>query len=515
MPEDPYRLLADNAIHYAIFTADTDGVIQTWSPGAERVFGYTESEVQGQQCDMLFVPEDREAGVPELERSLALHAGRAENERWHLRKDGSRFWGAGEMIPLRTPDQRHVGFGKITRDFTRRRELETAHLEAQRMEGVGLFAGGLAHLFNNLLTASLGNLDLLLGLPELRSNGEARELAASALQAGRRMAELTHQILTFAGKARRRRQPVDLSREVHEAVNKLGPEIPRNIALVVAIPESCPPVAGDATLLRQLLTSLVVNAAEAMSEQDVRGTIAVTGEECLLTTDHLRQAHSGFSLLPGRYVRLTVADTGPGLSPESQARMFDPFYSTKFQGRGLGLAAALGIVRMHGGAITARSAPAAGATFEVLLPVDGEAESRPSEGARMALVVDDEELVRSLTSRILEAEGFTVVQGENGEQAVRIAERLGSRIELVLLDLAMPEQDGAATLPALRTLLPRAPIIVMTELVASEPGDRLGHPGATTLQKPFTYTQLTEAIETALAAQAGGSSATAGPPRGS
>jgi CheY-like chemotaxis protein len=382
------------------------------------------------------------------------------------------------------------------------------------MEGIGLFAGGLAHLFNNLLTASLGNLDLLLQLPELRSNREARELVASAVQAGRRMAELTHQTLTFAGKARRRLQPIDLPREVHKALEKVGPEIPPNIALVVAIPESCPPVAGDATLLRQLMTSLVVNAAEAMSEQDVHGTIAVTGEECRLTTDHLRQAYSGFDLLPGRYVRLTVTDTGPGLSPETQARMFDPFYSTKFQGRGLGLAAALGIVRMHGGAITARSAPAAGTTFEVLLPVDGEAESRPNERTRMALVVDDEELVRSLTSRILEAEGFTVVQGESGEQAVHIAERLGSRIELVLLGLAMPDHDGAMTLPILRTLLARAPIIVMTELAASEPKGGLAHPGLTSLQKPFTYAQLIAAIETALAVQAGGSSATAGPPSG-
>jgi CheY-like chemotaxis protein len=323
-----------------------------------------------------------------------------------------------------------------------------------------------------------------------------------------------HQILTFAGKARRRLQPIDLSREVHKALETVGPEIPRNIALVVAIPESCPRVAGDATLLHQLMTSLVMNAVEAMSQREVRATITVTGEECRLATDQLRHAYAGFDLLPGRYVRLTVTDTGPDLSPEAQARLFHTFYSTKFQGRGLGLAA-LGIVRMHGGAITARSAPVAGTTFEVLLPVDGEAESRPNEGARMALVVDDEELVRSLTSRILEAEGFTVVQGENGEQAVHIAERLGSRIELVLLDLAMPEHDGSATLPVLRTLLARAPIIVMTELGASEPKGRLDPPGLTSLQKPFTYAQLTAAIETALAVQAGRSSATAGPPSGS
>jgi PAS domain S-box-containing protein len=515
MPQDPYRLVVASALDYAVFTTDTEGLIQTWSPGAERIFGYTENEIQGQSSDMLFVLEDRDAGVPDLERSLALRAGRAEDERWHLRNDGTRFWGAGEMVPIRASEHLHLGFGKILRDFTRRRELETAHLEAQRMEGIGLFAGGLAHLFNNLLTVSLGNLDLLLRLPELRSNGEAQELVASAVQAGRRMAELTQQTLTFAGKARRRLQPLDLSREANEVLETVRSEISSNIAIIVAIPESCPLVAGDATLLHQLIATLVVNAVEAMSQREVGGTITVAGQECHLATHQLRHAYAGFDLLPGRYVQLTVTDTGPGVAPEAAARLFDPFYSTKFQGRGLGLAAALGITRMHGGAITARSIPGAGTTLEVLLPVADEAESRPHEGARIALVVDDEELVRSLTSRILEAEGFTVVQGENGDQAVQIAERLGGRIELVLLGLAKPEHDNAMTLPILQTLLARAPVIVMKEFAAGELQGKVDHPGLTSLQKPFTFAQLSAAIDTALAVQAGDSSAIAGSDSGS
>ena len=514
MPEDPVHLLVANATDYAVFTADPDGIIQTWSPGAERIFGYTDSDIRGQLCDILFVPDDREAGVPELERALARRAGRAENERWHLRKDGSRFWGAGEMVPLITGDHRHVGFGKITRDFTRRRELETAHLEAQRMESVGVFAGGIAHLFNNLLTASLGNLDLLLSRPELGSNAGARDLAERAARAGRRMAELTQQILTFAGKARGRLQSVDLCREVYDAMETIRAEVPQNIELIVAVPDACPPVAGDATLLRQLVTSLVVNAAEALTEHRMPGTITVTSEERHQTTDLLRQDYAGFDLLPGRYVRLTVTDTGPGLDPETQAHLFDPFYTTKFQGRGLGLAAALGIVRMHGGAITVRSAPGRGSTFEVLIPVSGEAESRPGEAARTALVIDDEELVRSLTSRILEAEGFTVVQAENGLQAVRIAQRLGSRIGLVLLDVAMPAEDDPTTLPILRTLLPGTPIILLTSLIPHEDEGPLRQLGATPLQKPFTYAQLTDAIEIALTTEAADSSATSGPRRG-
>src|SRR5215207_4651176 len=131
MREDPFRLLADNATDYAMFTTDRAGRVEAWNPGAERLFGFTEGEMRGRSADVLFVSEDRDAGIPELERSLALGASRAENERWHLRKDESRFWGAGIMMPLLSPDRQHLGFAKVLRDFTRRRELEAAHIDAQ------------------------------------------------------------------------------------------------------------------------------------------------------------------------------------------------------------------------------------------------------------------------------------------------------------------------------------------------------------------------------------------------
>lgn len=504
-----FALLIETAEDYAAFTTDRDGLIQDWNRGAELLHGYTAEEIRGKSCDILFVDEDREAGIPELERALALKVGRAENERWHVRKGGARFWGAGQMVALRDANGQHIGYGKIMRDFTRRRELESAHIEAQRMEGIGMLAGGLAHLFNNLLTASLGNVELMLGLPEVRASTTAKRLGTEALKAGQRMVELTQQVLTYAGKTRSLFQPLDMAKEVHDAIAALASQIPARVEVRVDISETCPPIVGDPALIRQLVSILAVNAVEAMAGQPGRGTLSVTGAGYDLTAN-ASHGFRGFELLPGRYIRLEVSDTGSGLTPAAQVRAFDPFYSTKFQGRGLGLAAALGIVRMHGGAIGVRAGSGQGATFEILLPAGDTwsqpspmdlapaMTSRPSEGA-MALVVDDEELVRSLIVRFLETEGFIAVQAENGQQALRIAERLGSRLTIIILDLAMPGMDGARTLPSLRERVPDVPIVLLTGLVSAEADATMQElqPDAR-VAKPFTFEQLTAAVETAM-----------------
>jgi nitrogen-specific signal transduction histidine kinase/CheY-like chemotaxis protein len=400
------------------------------------------------------------------------------------------------MVPLLAPGRQHLGFAKVARDFTRRRELEAAHIEAQRMEGLGLFAGGLAHLFNNLLTVSLGNLDLMLRLPAVRASREAQELGRNIMGAERRMAELTQQVLAFAGKARRRMSPVDPCAIVREAIETLRPELPANVAVRSGLPDACPSVVGDPALLRQLVISLVVNAVEAIG--DLSGDVTLSAEETRLSADAARSAYAAFNLTAGRYLRLRVVDTGPGLTPEAQAHLFDPFYTTKFSGRGLGLAAALGVARMHGGAIGARSDPGAGTSIDVLLPVAGRAGLHDDAERRTALVADDEELVRSLTSKSLEAMGYTIVQAENGQQAIDIARRLGERIQLVVLDHPTPAQDDPAAVPLLRDLLPDVPLVLMTAAVSPEfAADRGAANQITELRKPFTFDQLAQAVEAA------------------
>jgi PAS domain S-box-containing protein len=498
------RLLVANATEYAIFTTDREGRILTWNPGAERLTGYSEAEMRGRSAEMIFAPEDRDAGAPQLERELALKVGRAENERWHLRRDGSRFWGAGLMMSLVTPSGEHVGFAKVVRDFTRRRMLETAQVQAQRMETVGVLAGGVAHEFNNQLTALLGNLDLAARKPAVVGDADTRHLLDEARRAGERLARLTQQLLASAGRARTAFQPLDLCREIGDTVESLRREIPAHVAIDVRTAEACPSAFGDASQLRQVVTALLANAVEALG--DVPGTVEIRAAPYALSAVETERSYRAFDLRPGLYVRLEVADSGPGIPHDLQARVFEPFFTTKFQGRGLGLAAAMGVVRVHDGAIVLHSAPGAGTRVEVLLPAaersaDGSADDQ-ADGGRLAVVADDEELIRALTAAVLESQGFTVLQAENGEQLVRMAERVGHRLTVVVLDLAMPVRSGAEALSEMRRMRLDVPVVAMTGLDAGEADRRLrGAHVSAFLPKPFTFDQLLAAVHAAIGAK--------------
>jgi PAS domain S-box-containing protein len=508
--EQLFRLLVENAVDYCIFTTDPTGHILTWNPGAERMLGYSEAEVRGRNCDLIFVAEDRRAGGPELERELAQRVGRAENERWHLRKDGSRFWGAGIMIALRDDTGAHVGFAKILRDFTRRREIQKALLQQERMESVGVLVGGIAHLFNNLHTALLGNAELLSRRPSLRQDPGAMELLGEMRRASERTTEITRHLLQYTGKGFAQMHPLDLCRELDTVPTRLELELPPRVRLSINVPDGCPPVIGEPTLLRQLVTQLVLNAAEAIGQAG--GSIVVSARPEVLTPESVAgPEYAAFELRPGRYVMVEVRDTGPGMDSATQSRIFEPFFTTRFPGRGLGLASALGIVRTHGGAIRVSSEPGSGTSVRVLLPSApaprGAEEPEPhagdthAESARpLVLVCDDEELVRNLAVAALESEGMTVVQVENGDQALKTVDRLQDALSVVLLDLAMPIMDGEQTLPLLRQRRPEVPIVMMTGMGDLDARERLAQLGADSfLVKPFTLERLVSAVQDVLA----------------
>ena len=503
--DELFRMLVESAQDYAIFTTDLEGRILTWNVGAERILGWPQAEAVGRSCEMIFVERDREAGAPVLERQLAARVGRAENERWHLRRDGSLFWGAGIMLPLRDDQGRHHGFAKILRDFTRRRELEHALLKQQRMESVGVLAGGVAHQFNNLLTIIGGNLEMLARSSTL--DAEGRRMLADAVSAGQRAAALTSQLLAYAGRSRYQVQPLELCGELEHVMGLLVERVPSRIRVVIEAPSPCPTVDADPAQLRMLVSQLVLNAVEAIGERP--GTVRLSSRVEAVSGEAARRRFAEFDLRPGAYVRLDVIDDGPGMDAATQARVFEPFFSTKFQGRGLGLAAVLGAVRSHEGAIAVQSAPGQGTTFTILLPASGASlppagvETPPDDPGRpLALVADDEELVRSIVATILEEEGYTVVQAENGEQAVSMLTRLGSAVKLVVLDLIMPAMGGEAAMPRLRAVRPDVPVVVMTGFGAVEAQERLRDHGVQAfLTKPFTLDRLVEAIRAALAGE--------------
>jgi PAS domain S-box-containing protein len=491
---------------YGIILLDADGLVHRWSRGAERLFGYQAHEVEGTVAHQIFVPPDRKAGVPEVELQMAAEQGRSEDERWHLRKDGTRFWASGVMIALRENGALR-GYAKVVRDFTERRKLEEAVRQTQKLESVGVLAAGVAHDFNNVLTAILGNVSLVrrrladLGTPE-----QIDQLLASAERATNRAADLVKQLLNYAGKGRREMKPVDICQVIKDALAIVQASVSPKVRILREVPEQCLSVEADVGQLQQLVLNLVLNGAEAIGDHE--GEVSVRARVRDVAESELAEMYVGFSLPKRPYTEIQVRDTGMGMDERTLERIFDPFYTTKFMGRGLGLAAALGIVRSHGGGIAVQSAPGKGTTFTVLLPAEQDAGDAPltvsdsiTESARgegLVLVVDDEVAIRSLIQHTLEDLGYTVLNAEHGAQAVELFDRVSKDIKLVLLDLVMPVLDGAETAIALHSRKPDVPILVMSGIADEDALTRFGQVRiAGFVPKPFAPDQLAQAVAVA------------------
>jgi two-component system cell cycle sensor histidine kinase/response regulator CckA len=641
-----YRLLFQTTVDYAVFHLDLGGTIQSWNPGAARIFGYEDSEVVGRPGSLLYTPEDNLTGVPELEMRFAAESGRAEDSRWHVRKDGSRFWANGVMVGLRDETGALLGFGKIIRDDTERkrgeeslqyqvnlaeaittnaaegillvdvegritfvnpivetmfgwtrdelvgellherlhcrrpdgtwypsedcphlrvlregetlrseedffvhkdgtvmpiscsispvrsdssiagavlvmrdlterklveateRENEEALQQAQKLESIGVLAGGIAHDFNNLLTGIMGNAGLARRAIAAGRTEQGAALLRDVLSASERAADLTRQLLAYAGKGRFLILPVDLCKLVSDVSTLIRASISKKITLVLDVPDDCPRVEADRAQLQQLVMNLVINGGEAIG--DAPGTLTVRVRTEHFTERRERPRAEGFPIVTGDYVRIDVTDTGAGMDAETRSRIFEPFFTTKFLGRGLGLSAALGIVRGHRGAISVRSEPGKGTTFTVLLPVHREHHrterisghapvEREVQGAGTILVADDEEGVRSLVANVLEEAGYTVELANDGGDAIERLKALGDRVRLILLDLTMPILGGAEAAAELRRIQPDIPIIAMSGYGDIEVLQRFGEAGVDDiLPKPFTPDELAAKVRDAL-----------------
>jgi PAS domain S-box-containing protein len=491
---------------YAIILLDPDGRVQRWSRGAEKLFGFTAQDLEGTLAHEIFVPPDRQAGVPEVELQVASEQGRAEDERWHLRKDGSRFWASGVMISLRE-DGRIVGYAKVVRDFTERRQLEEAVRQTQRLESVGVLAAGVAHDFNNVLTAILGNVAMVRRRLDGKEVGaEVQEMLVAAERAGNRAAHLVKQLLNYAGKGRREIQPVDISQVAKDALAIVQASVSRKITLRSDIPQESRMIQADVGQVQQLLLNLVLNGAEAIGDRE--GEVFVRMRVRDVSEAELNRAFPAFSLTPRPYTEIIVSDTGSGMDEKTRQQIFDPFFTTKFLGRGLGLAAALGIVRAHGGGIAVQSTPGKGSTFSVLLPAEQDRPDAPmtvadslTESARgegLVLVVDDEVGIRSLLQHALEELGYTVLTAEHGGQAVELFERSTEEIILVLIDVVMPVLDGAETAIRIRELDPEVPILITSGIGDDDALRRFEDVRISGfIPKPFSPDQLAQAIAVA------------------
>ena len=385
-----------------------------------------------------------------------------------------------------------------------RQKVQVKLLHAQKLESLGVLSGGVAHDFNNLLVGILGNAGL--ALQDLAEDSPVRQTIRDIETSALRAAELTRQLLAYAGKGQFLVQPVQVSQLIDEMGHLLGTAVHRAARLVFEFGDGVPVVNGDPVQLRQVVLNLVTNAAEAIGIGS--GTITVRTGQMDATREYLADAQLGPGLAEGPFVFLEVEDDGHGMHPATLARIFDPFFTTKFTGRGLGLAAVLGIVRSHKGAIKVTSAPGRGTRVRILLPLSDAARvataapaAQPSEAPQRGgtvLIVDDEDTVRRVACRILEHAGFTVRTATGGVEAMRSLREAPGSVDLVLLDMTMPDMSGAQTLQELQRIRPGIRVVLSSGYSQEEttvPTDQV----SAFIQKPYRPADLVAAIRRALA----------------
>lgn len=391
------------------------------------------------------------------------------------------------------------------RDLTERRRLEQQVQQTKRLESLGLLAGGIAHDFNNLLVAIMGNADLAETV--LEANHPARDHVEEVLRASQRAADLCQQMLAYAGKGRSTVEPVDLNEVVQEMAELMEVSLPPTAELTLRLAPALPAVKGDVVQLRQVVLNLLTNAADAVGGR--RGWIEIVTFRS--EADPAGDAEAVVDARPGNgpWVGIRVADTGVGMDDETRQRIFDPFFSTKARGRGLGLAAVLGIVRGHQGALTLRTTEGRGSEIQVLLPalpIDQRAVQPTPEYARgqtaimggRVLVVDDEESVREVAEAMLQVLGVEVVLARDGLEAIERYEEDPGGIDLVLMDLTMPRMGGAEASQALRALDPGLPIILSTGYLDAA-GPLAQRDDLPLLKKPYRREQLYRMVRELLA----------------
>jgi PAS domain S-box-containing protein len=387
-----------------------------------------------------------------------------------------------------------------------RHALETKVQQTQKLESLGLLAGGVAHDFNNLLTAILGHANL--ALMDLAPESPARDSLREIDKASGRAAELCRQMLAYAGKGRFVVEPINLSRLIEEMAHLLHVSISKKVLLRCQLTGELPAIEADPAQMRQIVMNLVINAAEAIGETD--GVIRISTGVMQCSADYLGGSRLIEPPAPGPFVFLEVADTGCGMDAETLGRIFDPFFTTKFTGRGLGLAAVLGIVRSHRGTLKVESERGRGTTFRVLFPASAKAAAAadpggnapPWRGAGTILLVDDEEPVRTVTGRMLERCGFTVLRASDGREGLERFRAHAAEIVCVLLDLAMPGMDGEETFRELRRIQPRVRVVLASGYSDQEISQRFQGTGlAGFIEKPYRVEALAAKLRGVLEAR--------------
>ncbi len=507
-----YRSVSELSSDFSFgFRVRRDGSLEPeWITQAfTRLTGFTLEEIGEGGWRSLLKPEHWETARSELARALEGHT--VEFEGQITTKAGETRWVHSRIAAHRSDADGELRVVGASRDVTaqrlaerERRELEIHLSHVQRLDSLGVLAGGIAHDFNNLLSVILGNSSL--GLADVAPDSELGRRFTRIRSAARHAAALTEQMLTYSGRTPFTLKSTDLSKVVQDTADLLEASVAKNGMLDLRLSGELPPIAGDETQLRQVVVNLVTNAADAMGEGGGRVTVRTGTVD--LGAEQLQRSIGTLEPDPGEYVYLEVEDNGPGMDDDVRKRIFDPFFTTRSSGRGLGLAAVLGIVQGHHGVITLDSAPGRGSTFRVLFP-----SAVPRSGARApggscartdarracVLIVDDEEAVREITSEVLKRAGFDVRSAAGGREAIAILETRADPIGLVVLDLVMPDLDGEETLREIQRIRPDTPVILISGYEETQTAERFAEGEiAGFLRKPYEHEELVDRVEAAL-----------------
>jgi PAS domain S-box-containing protein len=511
--ERRFRLLVQGVTDYAIFMLDPEGHVTNWNTGAARIKGYSEAEIVGEHFSRFYTPEDLEVRLPWNALERARREGRYEAEGWRVRKDGSRFWASVVVDAIRTAEGEIIGFAKVTRDLTERREaqlqLEQSReqlFQAQKMEAVGQLTGGLAHDFNNLLTGISGSLELLRTRIAQGRIGDLDRYITSAQGATSRAAALTHRLLAFARRQTLDPKPTNANRLIatmEDLVQRtVGPSIKIETVLAIGLwPTLC-----DPNQLESALLNLCINARDAMPRG---GQLTIETANSWIDERGARDR----DMQPGQYIAICVTDTGTGMPPDILARAFDPFFTTKAAGHGtgLGLSMVYGFAKQSGGQVRLYSEIDHGTTVRLYLPRHGaepeDEDAQPSlEHAPRAgtgetvLIVDDEPTIRLLVTEVLEDLGYSAIEAADSVSALKVL-RSDVRIDLLVTDVGLPGgMNGRQMVDAAREDRPGLKVLFITgyaenAAIGRTPLER----GMHVLTKPFPMDRLASRIKAIIA----------------
>lgn len=490
------------------------------SPACLSLTGYTAEELKAMEPQELLQhlhPEDRE----KIDRLIAQLRQRNKEREWlglveyrFLHRDGQYRFFSDHLHVMYDESGQAVTLSGSVRDVTQiarmedsMRILEKKFQDGQKMAGLGLLASGIAHDFNNLMTVVLGNAELALLECGGSDGGVLDEIKKTSLRA----AELANQMLVYTGKASLVVSSINLSSVVKEMGSLLDVSISKKVSIQYCLAENIPFIRGDISQIRQVAMNLITNASEAIGDRS--GVIAISIHEVELKAGELERTFPQGGLPSGHYIRLEVSDTGDGMNEETMQRIFDPMFTTKITGRGLGLASVLNVVQRHNGAIEVKSEIGHGTVFRIYFPVEmQDSDLRAEElhaangdvwrGYGTALVADDEEAIRNITAALLERFGFRVITASDGLETVDLYTENAGDITLLLMDLNMPRLNGIEAALRIRHINPKMPVLFMSGYPREQVMERFGqHARTDFIQKPFQSSELLDGLRNVMEAR--------------